>query len=235
MHPAKHITIIEGQDDGTHYIEAYTDGSKNEAWVGSGIAVFAGGNLKTTLRYRLNEPCTNNQAEQLAILKALEYIQLNEEKKTVLLYTYNRISLQLLKNHKRRTHIIDQIMNKVMDMERDEWKVEFSWVKAHAGQRGNELADRLAKEASSSKDIEECYNRIPKSTVTSELKNQCLKQWRNEWETTTKGATTKSCFPKIEDRLQLRINPTPSFTATVTGQGNIKTYLHNFYVCTVHF
>jgi len=57
-----------------------------------------------------------------------------------------------------------------MDMERDEWKVEFSWVTAHAGQRGNELADRLAKEASSSKDIEECYNRIPKSTVTSELK-----------------------------------------------------------------
>jgi len=41
-----------------------------------------------------------------------------------------------------------------MDMERDECKVEFSWVKAHAGQRGNELADRLAKEASSSKDIE---------------------------------------------------------------------------------
>ena len=113
-------------------------------------------------------------------------------------------------------------------MERDEWKVEFSWVKAHAGQRGNELADRLAKEASSSKDIEECYNRIPKSTVTSELKEQCLKQWQNEWETTTKGATTKSFFPNIEDRLQLRINPTPNFTAIVTGHGNIKTYLHKF-------
>jgi ribonuclease HI len=43
-----------------------------------------------------------------------------------------------------------------MDMERDEWEVEFSWAKAHARQRGNELADRLAKEASSSKDIGEC-------------------------------------------------------------------------------
>jgi len=82
IHLAKHITLIEGQDDSTHYIEAYTDGSKNEAGVGSGIAVFAGGNLKTTLRYRLNERCTNNQAERMAILKALEYIQqTNEEKK----------------------------------------------------------------------------------------------------------------------------------------------------------
>jgi len=66
----------------THTLQAYTDGSKNKAGVGSGIAVFTGGNLKTTLRYRLNEWCTNNQAEQMAILKALEYIQqLNEEKK----------------------------------------------------------------------------------------------------------------------------------------------------------
>jgi hypothetical protein len=36
IHPAKHLTIIEGQDDSTHYIQAYTDGSKNDAGVGSG-------------------------------------------------------------------------------------------------------------------------------------------------------------------------------------------------------
>jgi hypothetical protein len=89
-----------------------------------------------------------------------------------------------------------------MDIERDEWKVEFSWVKAHARQRWNELADRLANEASSNKDIDECYNRISKSTVTSELKERCLKQWQNEWETTTEGAKTKS-FPNIEDRLKI--------------------------------
>jgi len=32
-------------------------------------------------------------------------------------------------------------------MEQQEWIVEFSWIKAHAGHRGNELADQLAKEA----------------------------------------------------------------------------------------
>ena len=45
---------------------------------------------------------------------------------------------------------------------------------------------------------------------------------------TTKGATTKSFFPSIVDRLKLRINPTPNFIALVTGHGNIKTYLHKF-------
>jgi hypothetical protein len=113
-------------------------------------------------------------------------------------------------------------------MVRHEWKVEFSWVKAHEGQRGNELADCLAKEASRSKNIEECYSRIPKSTVSNELKEQYLKQWQNEWKRTTKGATTKSFFPIIVDRLKLRINPTPNFTTLITGHGNIKSYLHKY-------
>jgi ribonuclease HI len=55
-------------------------------------------------------------------------------------------------------------------MEQHKWKVAFSWNKAHVEQRGNELADQLAKEASRSRFIEECYNRVPNSTVSSELK-----------------------------------------------------------------
>jgi hypothetical protein len=54
IHPAKHITIIDDLDDSRHYIHAYTDGSKNEAGVGSGIAIFSGSSLKATLKHRLN-------------------------------------------------------------------------------------------------------------------------------------------------------------------------------------
>ena len=88
MHPSKHITIIEGQEKNTHSLQVYTDGSKNEEGVGSGIALFAGTNLITTQMYRLNGCCTNNQAEQLAILKALECIQnLKDAGKTIIVYT----------------------------------------------------------------------------------------------------------------------------------------------------
>ena len=95
--------------------------------------------------YRLNRRCTNNQAKQLAILKALECIQnLKDAGKTIIVYTDSRITLQLLTNHKRHTYLIDKIRIKVMEMERNEWKIEFSWIKAHAGKEGNELADLLA-------------------------------------------------------------------------------------------
>jgi len=49
--------------------------------------------------------------------------------------------------------------------------------------------------------------------------------WRCREYKYLKGAITNSFFPKIEDRLKLRINATPNFTATVTGHGNIRSYL----------
>jgi ribonuclease HI len=84
----------------------------------------------------------------VAILKALEYIQhLKKERKTVLVYTDSRITLQSLQNQKRHRYLILQMRNKVLDMEQHEWKVDFSWIKPHVGQRWNEIAYRLAKEA----------------------------------------------------------------------------------------
>jgi len=61
-------------------------------------------------------------------------------------------------------------------MEEQEWSGEFCWVKAHAGQRGNGLADQMAKEAGGSKTIAGCYTRIPKSAAWSELNEKSVKQ-----------------------------------------------------------
>ena len=62
----------------------------------------------------------------------------------------------------------------------------------------------------------------------NELKEQSVKQWQREWVETTKGAITKTFFPKIEDRIKLRLNTTPNFTTIVTGHGNIKSYLYKY-------
>ena len=78
----------------------------------------------------------------MAILKALEYIRYsNSGEKTALVYTDSQITLQLLQNQKKYTHLIEQIRTKVIELEQHEWKVEFSWIKAPAGHCGNELAD----------------------------------------------------------------------------------------------
>ena len=85
------------------------------------------------MQYRLNERCSNNQAEQMAILKALEYIQnMESDEKIVLVHTDSKITLQLLQNKKKHAKLIEQIRTKVQEMEQREWRVEFGWIKAHA-------------------------------------------------------------------------------------------------------
>jgi len=97
-----------------------------------------------------------------------------------------------------------------------------------AGHLGNRLADELAKEAATNGDIDECYKRIPKSTALSERSVLSVTKWQSEWDRTTKGAITKSFFPRIADRLKMKIDVTPNFTTMVTGHSNIKSYLHKY-------
>ena len=109
-HPATHIKTIEGEEESLHPIQAYTDGSKSDLGVGAGVVIFFDNYVIKTMQYRPNERCTNNQTEQMAILKALEYIQnMEPDAKIVLDNTHRKITLQLLQNKKRHTNLIEQI------------------------------------------------------------------------------------------------------------------------------
>jgi hypothetical protein len=51
---------------------------------------------------------------------------------------------------------------------------------------------------------------------------------QREWDLTTKGEITKEYFPIVANRLSMNINITPNLPTTVTGHGNIRSYLHRF-------
>ena len=194
-HPATHIKIIEGDEESLHPIQAYTDAIKSDLGVGAGVVIFLDNYLIKTMQYRLNERCTNNQAEQMAILKALEYVQNMElDEKLVLVNTDSKITIQLLQNRKKHTNLIEQIRTKVQEMEQRDWRVDFRWIKAHAGHRGNKMADKQTKEAAKNKNIEECYMKIPKSVVISELKEQSVTWWQREWTGNNKRCNNKNIF-----------------------------------------
>jgi hypothetical protein len=111
-------------------------------------------------------------------------------------------------------------------LERTDWTVEFSWVKAHVEIYGNKLADQLAKAAALNRDTTISFNRIPKSKLYSEI--EATQKWQKEWENCTKAATTKQFCPNVLDRIKLNINVNPNFTAMVTGHGKTRAYLHRF-------
>jgi len=101
------------------------------------------------------------------------------------------------------------------------WSIHFGLVKARTGIEGNELAYKLAKEAAEDDGkLKIVYNRIPITTVATELKKERLTKRQRQWESTDKGALCRSLFPTAEQRLQLKIPITSEFTAIVSGQEN---------------
>jgi ribonuclease HI len=101
-HPADALKIIEVNDYEDQTIQIYTDGSKQEHGVRSGVAIYIGNELATQVKYKLDNRCSNNQTEQLAIAKALEAIQTMYIKENtpriVVIFTDSRISLDSINN-----------------------------------------------------------------------------------------------------------------------------------------
>ena len=77
LHSADIVSVNDTKDEGEeHWWNIFTDGSKSEQGVGSGVAVFTRKVLPKQLKFKLDDWCSNNQAEQLAIVKTLEVIEM---------------------------------------------------------------------------------------------------------------------------------------------------------------
>jgi ribonuclease HI len=231
-HPAKQIIINEANENTSCALEVFTDGSKDNKSVGAGVAMYQHNQLIKEGKYRLSNYCSNNQAEQIAILKALDLIleMKTATYKEIVIYSDSKTSLDCIKKQTNHGFIIEQIRNKIRQLTEQQWKIYFKWVKAHIGIEGNEKADKLAKEAAKDENINRqvAYSRVPISTLANDIKNKGHEQWQLLWDTTTKGVACRSFFPSLDKRLQMRIPVTPEFTALVTGHIKTKTYLHRF-------
>ena len=223
------MTSLTNNNADNSKIQKFTDGSKSEQGVGAGIAIYMSGTLIKNLKYRLDSKCTNNQAEQLAILRSLEHVEkLQTAEKEATVYTDSQTTLDSLKNNKIHTSLIEKITQKTIQLEQAAWKIKFGWVKAHAGTQGNEMADTLAKETAADMDITVSYNLIAKSVVKRELERNSVDKWQRDWNHTTKGSITEAYLPNVTERLNMKLSINRSLTTMMTGYGNIKAYLHRF-------
>ena len=112
-HPAKAIELKNKCEDMHYKLEIYTDGSKHEKGVGSRVAIFVDGSLTHQLRYKLAEKCSNNQAEQFAIVKALTQLRsmhtIQGSQWTTAIHTDSRITLEAIANPRNHQSLVESI------------------------------------------------------------------------------------------------------------------------------
>jgi hypothetical protein len=117
-HPAELATIREVENSSTYTAEVYTDGSRIGDNIGAAGIIFVNGRMVHQLEFKVHGHCSNNQAEQIAILKVLEKLEElqdgQDNDKYIAIYTDSKITLDLLQNNFKRNHLIEPIKTKLL-------------------------------------------------------------------------------------------------------------------------
>ncbi|GBN68708.1 hypothetical protein AVEN_233433-1 [Araneus ventricosus] len=121
----------------------FTDGSKTEHGVGAAFCVLTNDIWTYQWSAKLNDNNTVFQAELTALHEAVIYASNLPNHNTFKMHVDNRASIMSSSNSKSTNQTASQIFKLLLTNPR----IKVSWVKAHAGNVGNERADQLAKDA----------------------------------------------------------------------------------------
>jgi len=176
-HPAQLAEVCELKNGSIYTNEVYTDGSKIGDNFGAAGIVFVNGKLVHQLKFKRYVHCSNNQAEQIAILKFLQKLeklqdgQYNDER--VAMYTDSKIALNLLQNKMKQNHLTKFITNQMNLLAHLKRTVHFGCVKGHSGIERNELVVRVANEAA-------LYDNMQRQVIIMHSKENGIHMWQQQ-------------------------------------------------------
>ncbi|EDN09159.1 predicted protein [Histoplasma mississippiense (nom. inval.)] len=152
-------------------------------------------------------------AELLGILMGLNLI-LTSDRRRAAIFTDNQAALRALQNPRRSSgqSILRRIIDALERVRSQGLQVEFYWIPAHQGIEGNELADKLAMEATGCRqqrgrrgrmitvDTDDTaatpdFLRHLISAAKSEIHRQTQVQWERDWENESSGRATYALTP----------------------------------------
>ncbi|XP_014880361.1 uncharacterized protein LOC106941759 [Poecilia latipinna] len=159
-----------------NYIQIYTDASKNTANK-VGIA-FIVPQLQIKVGKRISDGVSVYTGEMLALLLAVQWVEEVRPLKSIIC-SDSSSSLFSLQNNKSdsRPDILIEIQQTLYRINMMGLTVNFVWVPAHHGIKGNEMADRMAKESTNRVKID-----INVSFSITEIKGTIKKKTRERWQ-----------------------------------------------------
>jgi ribonuclease HI len=179
-------------------LECYTDGSKMNSRTGSGYCIIHRKVVIAAETISLGKYPTVFQAEIMAInaaaIKLLEYAHLGK----IAIYCDSQAALLALNSSKVTAGtVLSTIMN--LDALAQKQVVTLSWVKAHIGTQGNEMADKLAKAGANKEPAErEPVIPVPVAQIKRDIREAVERKWTARWTLKQEARQTKLFWPKAD-------------------------------------
>ena len=177
----------------------YTDGSKNSGGhVGCSFCV---PDVNVMCSVRLSDNLSVFTAELVAIKLGVEWIMQSEQRgslednRSVVIFTDSLSSLQSLDSQESesRPNLVRETLALFNELKS---QVTVVWIPGHSGIKGNDLADRLAKEALDRPAVD-----IIVSTEAQEafdaVDSYILQKWQKHWDKSSTGSLNKTVVPIV--------------------------------------
>ena len=146
-----HINILsvlakEKIEELKDYVCIYTDGSIYND--GSTGCAFVLPEFNVIRQFRLNKDVSIFSAELYAIERAISFIKKRVLHDKICIFSDSRAVLQALENQSHnRFESISYILNSIRSIQNEGKTIKLQWIPSHCGLKGNEMADKAAKEA----------------------------------------------------------------------------------------
>ncbi|GBN16779.1 hypothetical protein AVEN_5053-1 [Araneus ventricosus] len=153
-------------------INIFADGSKTENGVKAAFCVLTNDIWAYQWSAKLNDNNTVFQAELTALHEAVIYATHLPNHNTSKIHVDNSASIMASSNSKSTNETARKIFKIILTNPR----ITFSWVKAHAGNIGNERADQLAKDATQHGQPYSLI-KLPTPHIKGLLRKRMLEEW----------------------------------------------------------
>ena len=179
--------------------QVFTDGSKKDNVTTCAYTVPG---LHLHQKARLTDDLSIYKAELTAIQLALEQIHTMPQKDTVI-FSDSLSALQGLANLDMTDALLSDVRTRMHNLSKEGSKLELAWIPSHVGIHGNEIADKLAKEALDNTTIDRV---VPHDIegIVSIAKGNIEQIWQDRWNNDKKARHYHALEPKVNSDIKFK-------------------------------
>jgi ribonuclease HI len=182
-------------------VAVFTDASEIDGHLGAAAVVLDDDNIvRQTKRIGIgsNKHWTIHAAELIAIYYGIwtagevQLGQGGQQKRVYTIFSDAKTALQAIENPSRRSgqHIVQAIIELACFLKEGlQIEINLRWIPSHAGIAGNEIADRMAKEAT--RQLRGHHFRRLAALQKDRSKAKIYRDWTKAWKITSKGQTLR--------------------------------------------
>ena len=171
----------------------YTDGAKTSEGVGCAVVAES-----LIIKKKLPPLCSIFTAEMFAVLQAVKHVfNVGKFDESFIIFCDSTSVLLSMKQFMPLHPIVQEVQEwLVLLHSRKRIKLSFCWVPAHVGVRGNELADKAAKEAIH---LQSCsLLDIPYGDLKVDISRYMRNKWQTMWDGLTDNLKLKAIRPLVK-------------------------------------